>query len=100
MTSRMKAFGKMVISPFVKIKGNAVAQINRMYQQMLRLGSMVIAPVVKLKDQALSKLKSSIKLFQNLGKKSNRTSHQIKGQGDSETESYQQYAWKHCSQNS
>lgn len=69
VTSRMKAFGKMVISPFVKIKGNAVVMINRMYQQMLRLGSMVIAPVVKLKDQALSKLKSSIKLFQDLGKR-------------------------------
>ena len=66
---KLKAFGRMVVSPLIKIKGTAVNAINTLYQKMLHLGKMVVTPIVKIKDAALSKLKSSVKLFQEFGKK-------------------------------
>lgn len=70
MQSKLKAFGSMVVSPFIRIKDTAMKTINNLYQRLLKVGSMVVAPIVKVKDNALSKLKSSIKLFEELGKKS------------------------------
>lgn len=69
MQSKLKAFGSMVVSPFIRIKDTAMKTINNLYQRLLKVGSMVVAPIVKVKDNALSKLKSSIKLFEELGKK-------------------------------
>lgn len=69
MQSKLKAFGSMVVSPFIKIKDTAMNSINNIYQRLVKIGNMVVAPIVKIKDNALSKLKSSIKLFEDLGKK-------------------------------
>ncbi|RJV75604.1 hypothetical protein DW969_10905 [Eubacterium sp. AM47-9] len=64
--AKLTAFGRMVASPFIKIKDYGTKQVQALTMKLQRLGNMVITPIVKLKDMALNKLKSSIKLFQQV----------------------------------
>lgn len=55
--SKMTAFGRIVISPAVRLRDTTKSTIDAIYKKMLRIGKTVISPIVKIKDNATTKIR-------------------------------------------